>query len=539
MYKKYTIPIVVIILLLFKPKSSVNATSYPIYLTSPSNGVSISTTHIQFQWENENKYEEYVYMLCITDDIVEGTRYCEIPTSQKYMTLDIPNTNGGYIYWFVGYQRKSEYVQNIAKYPENPSFAFNQYSNIFVFGINRTIPYSARNSIAGKKPGDFFRPNAEVRNPDGTTTLVCKNKWVFKLPSQGFSPQDTAIQWNVNKELGSVLGATTYVPPDVMCKFNFIIEGNTTKTIKDFCRIYNLISVESKIDTSRSPNIVSIVGKYYDHIKIQIDVYECVKNFFNPFSWFKCQNRYVKSISLNYPLEKAFQIYNGDAVLPFTQDIVENGTFSLKTSVNSNSYSQIKLQTVFALKFPYYNISEEALSTYVLNPSVVENISTKPFSFPFNKIIGVTQWHGYTAFQSPHTGIDFGSYLENILASDNGIVVAKGYDTYYGECNSGGNYLIVRNSNGMYTVYFHLAQSYVNIGDSISKNQVIAQSGNSGKSECKPLGFHLHFETRKNRSQDTHDDPVKYVDVNWNLVPTIGAYTIPARLSGDNPHPNK
>jgi len=48
------------------------------------------------------------------------------------------------------------------------------------------------------------------------------------------------------------------------------------------------------------------------------------------------------------------------------------------------------------------------------------------YSFPFSKIIYVNQWHGCTEYQCPHTGIDFASIRENIYASDDGIVAAKG-----------------------------------------------------------------------------------------------------------------
>jgi len=34
-------------------------------------------------------------------------------------------------------------------------------------------------------------------------------------------------------------------------------------------------------------------------------------------------------------------------------------------------------------------------------------------------------------------------------------------------------------------------------GDSVKKGQIIGISGNSGMKNCQPLGYHLHFETRK------------------------------------------
>ncbi|HKM19663.1 MAG TPA: M23 family metallopeptidase [Candidatus Dojkabacteria bacterium] len=163
----------------------------------------------------------------------------------------------------------------------------------------------------------------------------------------------------------------------------------------------------------------------------------------------------------------------------------------------------------------------------------------KPFIFPFSKPVGVSQWHGYTDYQKPHTGIDFSVAREETRAVGDGLVVGKGYDTYYGKCQSGGNFLTIQQDNGMFTVYFHLDQSYVDVGKKVKKGEVIAKTGNSGSWNCQPLAYHLHFETRKKRSQSTHVDPVKYIEQDWNLIPTANYKKYPGRLSGDNPHPGR
>lgn len=166
-----------------------------------------------------------------------------------------------------------------------------------------------------------------------------------------------------------------------------------------------------------------------------------------------------------------------------------------------------------------------------------EVVSGKPFIFPFTKPVGVSQWHGNTAFQKPHTGIDFSVAKEETRAIGNGTVVGKGYDTYYGECHSGGNFLTIQHENGMYSVYFHLEQSYVKVGNKVKKGEMIAKTGNSGSWNCQPLAYHLHFETRKSRSQSTHVNPVEYIEQDWNLIPTANYKKYPGRLTGENPHP--
>ncbi len=166
-------------------------------------------------------------------------------------------------------------------------------------------------------------------------------------------------------------------------------------------------------------------------------------------------------------------------------------------------------------------------------------LTQKPFIFPFSKPVGVSQWHGNTAFQKPHTGIDFSVAGKETLAVGDGTVVGKGYDTYYGECQSGGNFLTIAHDNGMYTVYFHLDQSYINVGKRVKKGDVIAKTGNSGSWNCQPLAHHLHFETRKAKGQSTHVNPVEYIEQDWSLIPTANYKKYPGRLSGDNPHPGK
>lgn len=162
---------------------------------------------------------------------------------------------------------------------------------------------------------------------------------------------------------------------------------------------------------------------------------------------------------------------------------------------------------------------------------------TKPFIFPFKKIIGVTQWHGNTAFQKPHTGIDFGATKETIISPGDGKVVALGWDSFNGKCFSGGNYLVIKHTNDMHTSYMHIEKYLVKNNEEVKEGQKIAISGRSGKWNCQNLKYHLHFETRKERSQTTHVNPVEYIETDWSKIPTLGYENNRGRLSGDNPHP--
>jgi len=87
-------------------------------------------------------------------------------------------------------------------------------------------------------------------------------------------------------------------------------------------------------------------------------------------------------------------------------------------------------------------------------------------------------------------------------------------------------------------MYLHLDSYSVKAGQKVKKGEKIAVSGNTGKKNCQNFAYHLHFETRKQKDSSTHVNPVPYIDVDWNLIPTLGYKQNPGRLTGDNPHPN-
>lgn len=55
-----------------------------------------------------------------------------------------------------------------------------------------------------------------------------------------------------------------------------------------------------------------------------------------------------------------------------------------------------------------------------------------------------------------------------------------------------GLYIVVRHKNGLETLYGHLSEQLLNVGDEVKAGQVIGLGGNTGRSS----GPHLHFETR-------------------------------------------
>lgn len=90
-----------------------------------------------------------------------------------------------------------------------------------------------------------------------------------------------------------------------------------------------------------------------------------------------------------------------------------------------------------------------------------------------------------------HRGVDIANpNLPAIFAADTGTVVIAGWVD-----NSGyGNRIVIDHGNGFQTLYGHLSQIKVSVGQRVSKGQQIGVEGSTGRS----TGPHLHFEIRHN-----------------------------------------
>lgn len=83
-----------------------------------------------------------------------------------------------------------------------------------------------------------------------------------------------------------------------------------------------------------------------------------------------------------------------------------------------------------------------------------------------------------------HNGIDIAcDYNTPVLATADGRVTFAAYDGYWGRK------VQINHGFGVVTFYAHNAKLIVKVGDEVKKGQVIAYSGNSGRS----TGSHLHY----------------------------------------------
>lgn len=82
-----------------------------------------------------------------------------------------------------------------------------------------------------------------------------------------------------------------------------------------------------------------------------------------------------------------------------------------------------------------------------------------------------------------------------------------------------GHYVIVEHENGLQTLYGHLAERSVKVGDEVYPGDIVGLAGNTGKSS----GAHLHFEIRYG---DVNIDPVTVIDFpHWQLKPGVENYS--------------
>lgn len=94
----------------------------------------------------------------------------------------------------------------------------------------------------------------------------------------------------------------------------------------------------------------------------------------------------------------------------------------------------------------------------------------------------ITQYYAWY-----HPGIDVANRgAPGIAASDGGTVVVAGWPDSYGY----GNRVVVDHGNGYRSLYAHLSNIYVSVGDKVSRGQLVGQMGTTGRS----TGVHLHLE---------------------------------------------
>ncbi|GIX42951.1 MAG: peptidase M23 [Leptospiraceae bacterium] len=115
----------------------------------------------------------------------------------------------------------------------------------------------------------------------------------------------------------------------------------------------------------------------------------------------------------------------------------------------------------------------------------------------------ISSYYGYRLhpiyrYKQFHDGIDIAAHYQPVQAARDGIVYFAGYMGGYGKV------IILKHGRDFKTLYAHLSEIYVRVGQMIKAGKIIGKSGNTGFS----TGPHLHFEILYKGSPV---NPIKYL----------------------------
>lgn len=135
---------------------------------------------------------------------------------------------------------------------------------------------------------------------------------------------------------------------------------------------------------------------------------------------------------------------------------------------------------------------DEMLPYWAAYPSVLpleETYITSPYGYRRNPFGSGVEFH---------SGVDFKARYQDVWVTGSGIVTYAGYNNGYG-------YLVlIDHGYGLVSKYAHNSKLYVEEGDVVERYDVIATSGNSGRSS----GPHLHYEILENGETQ---DPMTFI----------------------------
>ncbi len=137
-------------------------------------------------------------------------------------------------------------------------------------------------------------------------------------------------------------------------------------------------------------------------------------------------------------------------------------------------------ETILSIEVTKEAIDREVVIGTKGNESGGSSVGTGEFLWPTGPYQFISR-----GWSSVHSGVDIAGVLgTHIFAADNGVVIVSEYANDYG------NYIKIDHQNGLMTLYGHHSANLVQVGETVTKGQLIAFMGSTGRS----TGSHLHFE---------------------------------------------
>lgn len=161
-----------------------------------------------------------------------------------------------------------------------------------------------------------------------------------------------------------------------------------------------------------------------------------------------------------------------------------NRTVKEVTYLNGQAVSEPKVSTT-VVKAPVTEVVVVGTKNVYVT-SAPQNAASSGFKWPLGvKGVITGEYNERRSSGKYHAGVDIGVPVgTSVIAVKSGTVEAVGYDSDYGY------YVLIDHGNGLKTRYAHNKTNTVSKGQTVSAGQLIALSGNSGRS----TGPHLHFE---------------------------------------------
>ena len=162
-----------------------------------------------------------------------------------------------------------------------------------------------------------------------------------------------------------------------------------------------------------------------------------------------------------------------EKIIKIIQQNSANGGFTLNDDLQANPLMRGK-------------VAEELSTNRALREVLYALPNRMPIAnFSFSSDFGIRK-HPLTGKSHFHTGVDMMSETgdDKVFAVKPGVVVMSELHPQYG------NTVVVRHSNGVDSLYAHMAQLLVKVGDKVTTDNVLGYIGNTGLS----TGKHLHFE---------------------------------------------
>jgi murein DD-endopeptidase MepM/ murein hydrolase activator NlpD len=188
------------------------------------------------------------------------------------------------------------------------------------------------------------------------------------------------------------------------------------------------------------------------------------------------------------PLEREVERLRTDNLqireLAATLDSVENNYERLRRMVGADIVpDRMVLGSTLPVSPPIFAANPGLPAVYEVGPSL-------PRHWPLDERGYVTQGQALAdSVMEDHPGIDVAVPVGAVVrASGGGIVLQTGDHQEYG------HFVLIEHPDGYQTMYGHLSRIIAIQGTRVSAGEVIARSGNTGRSSAP----HLHFEIRLN-----------------------------------------